>query len=153
MKIVWEKEISTKDIKISPRPIWKCRSCPTYGRNPSCPPYTPSWKETKELMKHYKKALLIKFEVDPEKFDDEKREILKYLLNREQELFKNGNFYALAFFPGDCNLCKECEFKKTKKCKIPTKVRFSIDAIGIELSSIANLNFSESVLYGLILVD
>ncbi|ACS91044.1 DUF2284 domain-containing protein [Thermococcus sibiricus] len=153
MKIVWEKEILAKDIKISPRPIWKCRSCPAYAKNPSCPPYTPSWKETKELMKHYEKTLLIKFEVDPEKFDDEKREVLTYLLNREQELFKNGNFYALAFFPGDCNYCKECEFKKTKKCKIPTKVRFSIDGVGIELSSIVNLNFSESVLYGLILID
>ncbi|MBC7095468.1 DUF2284 domain-containing protein [Thermococcus sp.] len=153
MKIVWEKEILAKDIKISPRPIWKCRSCPAYAKNPSCPPYTPSWKETKELMKHYEKTLLIKFEVDPEKFDDEKREVLTYLLNREQELFKNGNFYALAFFPGDCNYCKECEFKKTKKCKMPTKVRFSIDGVGIELSSIVNLNFSESVLYGLILID
>lgn len=153
MKIVWEKEIPTKDIKISPRPIWKCRSCPAYAKNPSCPPYTPSWKETKELMKHYEKTLLIKFEVDPEKFDDEKREVLTYLLNREQELFKNGNFYALAFFPGDCNYCKECEFKKTKKCKMPTKVRFSIDGVGIELSSIVNLNFSESVLYGLILIN
>ncbi|NJE26370.1 DUF2284 domain-containing protein [Thermococcus sp. MV5] len=153
MKIVWEKEIPTSSIKISPRPVWKCRSCPSYGKSPSCPPYVPSWKETKELLKHYQTALLIKFTIKPDKFEEEKREILRYLLTKEQELFKNGNFYAIAFFPGNCNLCEECEFEKSRKCKMPEKVRPSIDAIGIELSTIVNLDFSESVLYGLILID
>jgi len=153
MKVLWEKEIPAKNIIISPRPVWKCRSCPAYGKSPSCPPYAPSWKETKELVNHYKRALLMKFEINFEDFENEKRKALKYILKKEEELFKNGNFYATALFPGNCNLCEECEFEKSGKCRMPDKVRPSIDAVGIELSKIVDLNFSESVLYGLILID
>ncbi|MCO6042220.1 DUF2284 domain-containing protein [Thermococcus alcaliphilus] len=153
MRVIWEKEIAAGEIIVSPRPVWKCRSCPVYGKSPSCPPYAPSWRETKELVKHYKRALLIKFEINFENFEEEKRKVLDYILKREEELFKSGKFYATALFPGNCNLCEECEFERSGECKMPSKVRPSIDAVGIELSKIVKLNFSESVLYGLILID
>ena len=153
MIIIYEKEINTGDIVVSPRPIWKCRTCPVYGKSPSCPPHVPSWKEAKEWVKHFKRALLIKFQINYENFEEEKRKVLLYLLEKEEKLFKAGNPYAFALFPGNCNLCNECEFEKSGKCLIPTKVRPSLDAIGIELSKIVDLDFSESVLYGLILVD
>lgn len=153
MKIIWEKEIPAEKIVVSPRPVWKCKACPTYGKSHSCPPYAPSWRETKELVKHYRRALLIKFEINSKNFEEEKRKVLNYILKREGELFKNGNLYATALFPGNCNLCEECEFEKSGSCKMPSKVRPSIDAVGIELSKIVELDFSESVLYGLILID
>lgn len=153
MRVIYEKEISTENIIVSPRPIWKCRTCPVYGKSPSCPPYAPSWEEAKEWIRHFKKALLIKFEINYKNFEEEKRKVLLYLLKKEEKLFKAGNPYAFALFPGNCNLCEECEFERSKRCKMPTKVRPSLDAIGIELSKIVDLDFSESVLYGLILID
>ncbi len=36
---------------------------------------------------------------------------------------------------------------------MPEKVRPSIDAIGIEISSLVEIDFSESVLYGMVMVE
>ena len=152
MQIIWEKEIDADKIKVSPRPVWKCRTCEFYNKRPSCPPYVPNWKEAKEWINSYKKAILIKFEVGMENFEEEKRKALLYLLKRENELFKKHP-YAFALFPGACNLCEECEFEKNGYCPMKEKVRPSIDAIGIEISSIADIKFDESVIYGLIMVE
>ncbi len=152
MKVIYEKGVSTDRIKVSPRPVWKCRNCAFYGKRPSCPPYAPSWQEAKEWVHSYKKALLIKFEIDIANFEDEKREVLNYLLRKERELFSIYP-YVYALFPGACNLCKECEFEKSGICPFMDKVRFSLDAVGIEITSLVDLNFKESVLYSLIFLD
>ncbi|BAA30424.1 DUF2284 domain-containing protein [Pyrococcus horikoshii] len=153
MEVLEIREVQAKDVVISPRPVWKCRTCIMYGKRPNCPPYVPSWKEARELLKHYRKILLIKFKIDVENFEEEKRKVLRWLLNKEKELFKKGNYYSLALFPGSCNLCDTCTFETEGKCKMPEMVRPSINAIGIELSSLVEINFNEPVLYGIILVD
>jgi len=99
MEVLYEREISPGEIAVSPRPVWKCRTCQFYGKRPSCPPHVPSWREARELVRSYEKALLIKFRVDMERFEEEKREVLLYLLRRERELFPE-NPYVLAVFPG-----------------------------------------------------
>ena len=152
MKVLYEKEIDAREIKVSPRPVWKCTTCPFYGKRPSCPPYAPSWREAKEWVHSYKRALLLKFEVDMKDFENEKRKILNYLLKREKELFKKYP-YVYALFPGACNLCEECEFEKSGKCPMPEKVRYSLDAIGIEITSMVSLDFGENALYSLIFLD
>ena len=152
MKVLYEKEINTSEIVVSPRPVWKCYTCEFYGRRPSCPPYAPHWKEAKEWVKSYKKALLLKFQINMKEFESEKREVLLYLLKREKELFRKYP-YAFALFPGACNLCDVCEFEKSGICPMRDKVRPSIDAVGIEINSIVKINYDESVLYGLIFLD
>jgi len=148
MRVIYEKEIDAGSIVISPRPVWKCRACPMYGKNPSCPPHAPSWMEAREWISHFSRALLIKFEIDYENFEREKREVIRYLLKKEE-----SGPYAMALFPGNCNLCDECEFTKSGKCVMPTKVRPSINAIGVEISKLVKIDFEESVLYGLVLID
>jgi len=152
MKIQYERIIPAERIKITPRPVWKCRSCEFFGKNPSCPPYVPSWQGTREFVKSYKKALLIKFQVNMKEFEKEKKEILLYLLKKERELLSEYP-YAYAVFPGACNLCEVCEFEKFGRCPTPQKVRPSLDALGIEIASIVKINFNESVLYSLIFLD
>ncbi len=152
MKIFYEKEIDTKEIKVSPRPVWKCTTCPFYGKRPSCPPYAPSWRDVREWTQSYKRALLLKFEIDMDNFEIEKRKVLNYLLQIEKELFKKYP-YVYALFPGACNLCEECKFEKGGECPMPEKVRFSLDAIGIEITSIVSLDFEENALYSLIFLD
>ncbi|GAB6102107.1 DUF2284 domain-containing protein [Thermococcus atlanticus] len=153
MKVLWEREIKAEEIVVSPRPVWKCMACPMYGRRPSCPPHAPPWREAKDWVRHFKKALIIKFEVDMDSFEKDKREALLYLLKKEEEFFKKGKMYAFALFPGNCNLCDDCPFERGEPCRMPTRVRPSIDAIGIEIGRLVEIDFSESVLYGMIFID
>ncbi len=152
MNIIYEKRIKTENIVVSPRPVWKCTTCEFYGKRPSCPPFTPNWKDAKEWIGHYSYALFIKFEVDMKNFEDEKRKIIEYLLTKEKELFEEYPF-VFALFPGACNICEDCPFEKTGKCVFPTKSRPSMDAVGIELSSIVKINYQENVLYSLVLLE
>jgi len=153
MRVIWEREVSADKIVVSPRPVWKCRSCPMYGKRPSCPPHAPDWREAKEWVRSFKRALVIKFEIDMDTFEEDKREAILYLLRRESGFFKDGNMYAMALFPGSCNLCEDCPFERGEPCKMPSKVRPSIDAIGIEINALVEIDFSESVLYGMVLID
>ncbi|WP_048152137.1 DUF2284 domain-containing protein [Palaeococcus ferrophilus] len=153
MRVILTREVEAEDITVSPRPVWKCRSCPMYGKRPSCPPHAPPWGEAREWVRSYRRALLVKFEVDYSRFEEEKREVLNHLLELENKLFREGKAYAFALFPGNCNLCLDCPFERTGECRMPEKVRPSIDAVGIELSSITEINFSESVLYGLVMIE
>jgi len=153
MKIILEKEIEAQRIVVSPRPVWKCRACPNYRNNPSCPPYVPFWKETRDWIKCFQTALIVKFEIDMSDFEGEKRETLRYLLKKEKDFFGEGRPFAFALFPGNCNLCDECEFEAGERCPHSTRVRPSVDAVGIEISSFRKIDFSENVLYGLILID
>ncbi|NJE42325.1 DUF2284 domain-containing protein [Thermococcus sp. GR6] len=153
MRVLWEKELSIDGIVVSPRPVWKCRACPMYGKRPSCPPHVPDWREAKDWVSSFRQALIIKFEIDYNNFEAEKRKALLYLLKREEELFKEGKMYAMALFPGSCNLCDDCPFERGEPCRVPTKVRPSVDAIGIEISRLVEIDFSESVLYGMLLVE
>ena len=153
MDIIFEKEIQASTIIISPRPVWKCRSCPNYGKTLSCPPHAPSWHEAKEWVSCFSRSLLIKFAIGRESFKDDKLAALHYLLDKEKELFASGKLYASALFPGSCTLCSKCSFAKKGTCAHPTMVRPSVDALGIELTSITELDFRESVLYGLVMID
>lgn len=152
MKIVYEKKIKSDDIVITPRPVWKYKTCSFYNKRPSCPPFTPSWRDAKEWVEHYFFALLIKFAVDMKNFEAEKREVINWLLRKESELFEQYPF-VFALFPGVCNLCVDCDFEKTGVCTFPNKVRPSLDALGIEISKLVKLDYSEEVLYSVILLD
>ncbi len=152
MEVVWQRFVSTSDIVVSPRPVWKCKMCEMYGKRLSCPPYVPSWKETREWIKFYKKALLYKFSIDMERFEDEKRSVIKFLLEKERLFFKDYPFVH-ALFPGSCNLCSNCPVETGGECLKPTLVRPSVDALGIEITSIVEMNFSESVLYALLFLE
>jgi predicted metal-binding protein len=153
MHIIFEKIIDASNIKISPRSIIKCTNCPQYDKNPSCPPKAPDYNFAKEWLSSYTKALLIKCFIDINFFEAQKREMLKMLLDKEKFFFSQNKLYSYALFPGNCNLCEVCSYYDKKVCSKPSLVRYSLDAVGIEISSIVNIDFSESVLYGLILIE
>ncbi len=90
--------------------------------------------------------------LDKENFISQKREIQNYLLERERQLFPE-NMFVHSLFPGNCVLCEKCKCLTGKKCINQKDVRPSVDAIGIEMSSIADIDFNESVLYGMIFID
>ncbi len=152
MDIIFEKIVRSGEIVVSPRPVWKCRSCQMYGKRISCPPYVANWRETLDWVRSYKRALLLKFKVDMSRFEEEKRLVFEYLLDRENMLFRKYPF-VFALFPGSCNLCSDCPVEKGGDCLKPEKVRPSVDALGIEITSLVDLNFEEEALYSLIFLD
>ncbi len=153
MHILFERTIDATTVTVSPRPVWKCRYCPEYGLRPSCPPKAPHWREAAAWAKRFERVLLVKFQLEKAAtFDAEKREVLRYLLAKEAELFSE-NMYALALFPGSCSLCEDCACVSGGPCTQPTLVRPSVDAIGIEVDRLVSIDLSEHVLYGMVFVD
>lgn len=55
-------------IAVDNRAGYKCRipPCNQYGKNLMCPPNSPKPSETRELLKDYRQAILIRKEFDPE---------------------------------------------------------------------------------------
>lgn len=152
MRLLYEREINAADIVVSPRPVWKCSACSEYGLRPTCPPQAPGWREAAEWTRRYSKALLVKFALEDGGFEEEKRQVLHWLLAREKELFRD-HLYVFALFPGSCNLCGECACVKSLPCTDRTRVRPSLDAIGIELDRLTRIDFTENVLHAMIFLE
>ena len=74
------KLILTKDIVIEPWVQLKCRfGCSKFGKYKTCPPYTPTYKETQELMDCYEYAILVEGQPPAKQFE-------KMLLRIEHKL-------------------------------------------------------------------
>jgi len=55
------KLISTQNIVVEPWVQLKCRfGCSKFGKYKTCPPYTPTYQETRELLNCYKSAILLR---------------------------------------------------------------------------------------------
>lgn len=59
----------------------------------------------------------------------------------------------MVFFLGNCNFCDDCLFEYGELCRMFEKVRLSIDVIGIEISLLVEIDFLESVFYGMVMVE
>ncbi len=46
--------IASSKIKTSPFTYYKCIQCKAFGSNLKCPPYSPKWRDTNEIIKKYK---------------------------------------------------------------------------------------------------
>lgn len=128
------KIILTRDIVVERRVLLKCRYwCDEYGRNWSCPPYVPSVDEFRKLLREYRHALIISFQSPPkpEAWSEEKKKAHLALLKLEKIAFESGFLFALLLRPGSCNICPQCDV--TKPCRHPELLRFSPEAVGVNL--------------------
>lgn len=156
MKVINEFMVNVASVVVSQRPIFKCRACPDYATTPSCPPHTPSVADCREWVGAFKRAMIIKYSIESGDFGvfvKEKRAVQEHLLEREMAEFKAGNGYAMALFPGSCVLCETCSFIKAGECIAKNRVRPSVDAVGIEIARLVNLDFNENALYGMVFID
>lgn len=125
------KIISTEDIVVENRVVLKCKWCNNYGKKWSCPPYVPSVDEFRKILREYKRALVVKFQSAPEAWIGEKERVHKALLKIEKMAFEKGFPFALLLRPNGCDICPECDV--TKPCSHPEMLRFSPDAVGVNL--------------------
>ncbi|WP_407414558.1 DUF2284 domain-containing protein [Methanobrevibacter sp.] len=115
-----------------------CKDCEDYGNNWSCPPFD---FDVMDVWNSYDKFKLIAFKID---FDDDELsneysdKELDFILKRLERMkiklmndiyaLEDENSYAL--FLGKCNLCMKCTREFGMPCKMPFKMRYSIESLG-----------------------
>jgi predicted metal-binding protein len=164
-------EINFKDIIFDKKVQTYCINsefkCPSYGHSWACPPEAPYLEEI--TSKHKKFYLIyVKFNlenyIEEEKLKHPKRKeesirnaffmknLLRDKLEEEIELFLKEHQYLykekLVLWDGFCRLCfnekdQNCTYDSGEPCRYPEKKRYSMEAVGIDVTQSArNLNLN-----------
>ena len=105
----------------------KCRyGCDRYGMSRCCPPHTPTWRETRDILDCYTKGLLIR---------DPGWGTTAMVGEIGHELFFDGYYKVVGFGAGFCQLCKECSMDAcpNRRMALP-----SMEACGIDVFATAH---------------
>lgn len=128
------KIIKTDSVVTAAWVRWKCRyGCDGYNTSLCCPPNTPNYKDTRELLDSYGHALLVHIKSRP----DTEKDLTDIVTVMEREVFLAGYFKAFALGCGPCRLCSECSMKE---CRHAEKARPSMESCGIDVFSTARNN-------------
>lgn len=115
--------------------------CVNYNKKWSCPPCSSSYLN---IEKKYSSACLLCFYTELKHYNDIKNKYLavkaanvtlKALAEkcaRDLEIYTDG--YSL--LSGSCRLCKPCQRKLNLPCKHPNKMRYSMEATGLNVQKI-----------------
>ena len=115
-----------------------CQECGSMGINWSCPPYD---FDPNEIWNSYNKLkiILYKIEFDQETLDHTFREnelefylmrLSKFKIKWMSEIYNLENEDSLGLYFGPCNLCARCTREFGIPCKMPHKMRYSIESLG-----------------------
>lgn len=147
------KVIDASSVVTAPWVRFKCQfGCGGYNRRLTCPPYTPTPSETRDVLACYRRGILVHCtgEVRP----------TAVVSRLERDLFVCGYYRALALGEGPCRLCQACTLEQ---CQHPREARPSMEACGIDVYATVRANgwpistlpdrSTQTNLYGLALVD
>jgi predicted metal-binding protein len=146
-------EIDPSTIVTAPWVIHKCQfGCRMYGNSHCCPPKTPGYKQTQEIINSYKKAILFRSHIITA--------VTPMAVEIERELFLDGYYKAIGLGSGPCLVCKKCNLTS---CAFPQKTVPSMEACGIDVFATVRANGLEiqtlrhgnetQNLFGLLLVE
>lgn len=117
--------------------------CPNYGKKWSCPPFSKSFAQIEEK---YISAFLLCLSTEMDNYTDIKNKYLavkaanvtlKSMIEKcAREIEKYTNGYSL--LSGSCRLCKPCQCKINRPCKHPDKMRYSMEATGLNVQKICH---------------
>lgn len=117
-----------------------CINCPEYGKNLSCPPYSPGFQD---FIGHRKMAKIICLRTPLDYFDhlpEEKRartayDEMSFLL--DEILMKERSQGRLVAGAGACKACRDCPIEKGEMiCIKPEEQIFSLESLGVNISSL-----------------
>lgn len=152
------KIVSTEDIVVDKRVRLKCAVplCADYGRHLLCPPNVMSVDEFSEIVRLYRKAIILQVEADVDSSDKSRKPLdrdvcrnierltstarwerdLHVLVNHIETLaFKQGFYLAAGLIGGNCCLCRKCVVLQSgEQCRHPFEARPSMEALGSMLS-------------------
>ena len=116
-------KIPRSSIITAPWTHFKCRyGCMLYNKCLCCPPNTPNWKETSEILDCYEYGILFCMK--------EELSVKPLAAKVCRELFLDGYYKAIAFGCGPCHLCPTCNMKH---CVHATEAIPAMEACGIDV--------------------
>lgn len=125
-------KVDAKSIVTAPWTNYKCRyGCDFYGKSACCPPHTPTWKETQEIIDCYEYGILFNIE------DGCETGVTPIAVEIGREAFLDGYYKAIAFGSGPCLICKDCNIEH---CRFPKKTVPSMEGCGIDVFATAKNN-------------
>ena len=155
-------ELGAKDAQVVPTSkvftaAWvrlKCRyGCGAYASSRNCPPYSPTPKQTRQVLDEFQWAVLI--------HGDRTVDIRDVVVKLEREVFLAGHYKAFGYACGPCHLCDECDLEGA--CEHPDRSRPAMEACGIDVFATARAagfpievvtdHDCEQNYYGLVLVE
>jgi len=147
------KLIEAAGIVTAPWVRLKCRyGCGGYNTSLCCPPHSPTWLETREMIAGYKHALLIHCK--------EVGSSTAIVCELERRIFLAGFHKAFGMGNGPCHLCGNCNFKR---CVHTEQARPAMEACGIDVYATVRANgypievvkeYSDDAnYYGLVLIE
>lgn len=145
--------IDPKTIVTAPWTVYKCRyGCSTYGKSHRCPPNTPTWKETQEIIDCYTKAILFRCH--------DMSIVTPLAVKAARQLFIDDYYKVIAFGSDPCEKCRQCNpnFCNFPKETVPAMEACGIDvfatvrANGIEIHTLKNRDEQQNH-FGLLLVE
>ncbi|MBR9677659.1 hypothetical protein GOV04_05965 [Candidatus Woesearchaeota archaeon] len=127
------------------------QGCSNYNNKYSCPALSPNFKE---YTKEHDKLFILMMSMNLNQLLDYK-EYLKLQLGNSvlksqveklmRSLEKKYNTKFLS--TGSCRLCKPCKKKNSLPCKHPTKMRFSLEALGVDCDYLTTTLFNKPLLW------
>lgn len=132
-----------------------CKDCENYGKNWNCPPFD---FDVMDIWNSFNKLKIIAFKLD---FSDEELNMeysdkeLEFILKRLERMKVRlmNDIYALedenslGLFFGNCNLCMKCTREFGMPCKMPFKMRYSIESLGGNVDQLIEDVFGFKILY------
>lgn len=132
-----------------------CKDCENYGKNWNCPPFD---FHVMDIWNSFNKLKIIAFKLD---FSDEELNMeysdkeLEFILKRLERMKVRlmNDIYALedenslGLFLGNCNLCMKCTREFGMPCKMPFKMRYSIESLGGNVDQLIEDVFGFKILY------
>jgi len=142
----------------------KCQyGCGGYGLYLTCPPHSPTPEVTRQVLRHYERAVLLRLDVPGSNEEEERhrRQLHEVVAALERELFLAGHHRAWGMGPGPCPFCETCNLEGP--CRFPRRARPSMEGCGIDVySTVRQAGWRLEVvrelgepfsLFGLVLVD
>lgn len=126
-----------------------CCSCPNYGNRWSCPPFA---FDPMKIWQKYSRLRLVTHILEPkdgqtvkgmlDAHQAEKGRMLEVLMDMETQ-----QVGSMALWAGTCDLCPVCAKAEGKPCRMPDKMRHSIEALGGDVGKTAELYFGYPILW------
>ena len=117
--------------------------CKNFGKKYSCPPKSPSFKL---LSKNYKHLVINAFKAPYTELKKEynsvrianvvAKSLQRKLFDKTSQELKEKNQNFMILENGSCRLCKICALQKNEPCKHPAKMRFSLEATGVDVNDL-----------------
>jgi len=144
------KWFDPQDIVVAEWVRLKCEfGCPSYGRQASCPPNTPSVEACRRFFSEYTTSLVFHFQKSVPVKEERHAWSAKTnvaLTKVERDIFMAGYPKAFLLFMDSCTICPECAATRAG-CKEPKLSRPSPEAMAMDVfSTVRRLGFPIEVL-------